>query len=136
MTREQSFKAGYSTELLSIAEGDFETLEVLIESKKGRPENICFIAQQVIEKSVKAVLISQGIAIPFTDNLEILLDRLDTSDLPPESLVIPDLTEYASIRRYEEAVIELDRDDLQSAFELARSTLNWAKVLVKGKMPS
>jgi HEPN domain-containing protein len=135
MTREQSFKAGYATELLSIAEGDFETLEVLIESKKGRPENVCFIAQQVIEKSIKTVLISQGIAIPFTHNLEILLDRLDKSELPPESLVIPDLTEYASIR-HEEAVIQLDRDDLESAFELARSTLNWAKVLVKGKMPS
>lgn len=131
MTREQNFKHAYASELLRIAEGDFETLEVLTCAQKGRAENVCFIAQQVVEKSIKAVLVSRSIAIPFTHNLEILLDRLDEADLPPEAAVIPDLTEYASIRRYEEAVIDLDKDDLQGAFEIAKSTLTWAKALVR-----
>lgn len=131
MTREQNFKHAYASELLRIAEGDFETLEVLTCAQKGRAENVCFIAQQVVEKSIKAVLVSRSIAIPFTHNLEILLDRLDEADLPPEAAVIPDLTEYASIRRYEEAVIDLDKDDLQGVFEIAKSTLTWAKALVR-----
>jgi HEPN domain-containing protein len=132
MNREQSFKPAYARELLGIAEGDFETLEVLVRAAKGRPENACFMAQQVIEKCIKAVLISRGLAIPFTHNLEILLDRLDDSDLPPEAVVIPDLTEYASIRRYEEGVIALDSEDLKSALKLAESTLVWARSLVAG----
>jgi HEPN domain-containing protein len=131
MTREQKFKPEHANELLSIAQGDFETLGVLVQATKGRPENVCFFAQQVIEKSLLAVLISKGISIPFTHNLEILLDRLEESALPPEAMVIPDLTEYASIRRYEEGVIHLEQNDLQSAYELARSTLNWAKNLIQ-----
>ena len=129
MKRDQKFKKSYAKELVRIAAGDFETLEVLATAGRGRPENVCFMAQQVIEKSIKAVLIARGTAIPFTHNLEILLEKLDNIDLPPEAAVIPDLTEYANIRRYEEGVINLDSEDLASALQLAKSTLDWAKGL-------
>lgn len=48
MTKEQRFKKEYAFELLSIAAGDLETTLVLQSASRGRKENICFSAQQVI----------------------------------------------------------------------------------------
>lgn len=56
MTKEQKFKKEYAFELLKIAEGDLETTKVLLSASIGRKENVCFNAQQVIEKSLKAIL--------------------------------------------------------------------------------
>jgi HEPN domain-containing protein len=131
MTKEQKFKKEYAFELLSIAEGDLETTQILLAANSGRKENICFNAQQVIEKSLKAALCFLEIPVPFTHNLDILIDRL-----PPQiHLNIPEnineLTEYATIRRYEEGTFELDQEDLQTAYKLAQTTFAWAKNLCK-----
>lgn len=40
------------------------------------PEDLCFHAQQAVEKSLKAVLISRGIDFPRTHNLRMLIDVL------------------------------------------------------------
>ena len=39
----------------------------------GMYEQLCFHAQQAAEKSIKAVLLHQGIEFPFTHNLQLLL---------------------------------------------------------------
>jgi HEPN domain-containing protein len=127
MTKEQKFKKEYASELLAIAEGDLETTRILFNASSGRPENVCFNAQQVIEKSLKAVLCHNEIPVPFTHNLDILIDRLPSHLKFEGSENINDLTEYATIRRYEEGTFILDKEDLQTAFELAKQTFLWAK---------
>lgn len=127
MTKEQKFKKEYAVELLGIAIGDLETTIVLLNSTSGRKENICFNAQQVIEKSIKAVLCHHEIPIPFTHNLDILLDRLPAHLSLEGSANINELSEYATIRRYEDGAIVLDQEDLEAAVEMAKSTLDWAK---------
>ena len=42
-------------------------------------ESLCFHAQQAVEKALKALMISQGLAVPRTHNLSVLLALLDDS---------------------------------------------------------
>lgn len=127
MTKEQKFKKEYAFELLKIAEGDLETTKVLLAASIGRKENICFNAQQVIEKSLKAVLCFLELPVPFTHNLDILIDRLPKTLSLNSSENINDLTEYATIRRYEEGTFELDTEDLKKTYDMAELTLKWAQ---------
>jgi len=127
MTKEQKFKKEYAFELLKIAEGDLETTEVLLSASIGRKENVCFNAQQAIEKSLKAVLCYLELPVPFTHNLDILIDRLPLALKNNNLDNINELTEYATIRRNEEGTFVLDADDLKKAYELAEFTVKWAQ---------
>ena len=131
MTKSQKYKKEYAKELLKIAEGDFETTKVLYNAKAGRKENICFIAQQVVEKSIKAVLCHLELPIPHTHNLDILMDKLPDKYQTLEADGYNELTEYETIRRYENGNFELDSDDLRQAFAVAEKFLLWAKSIVE-----
>lgn len=127
MTKDQKYKSEYAPVLLRIAEADFSTLEIIYAAKGGRKENICFIAQQVVEKCVKALLVQNGVAVPFTHSLELLLSKLPAQHQPPNTAALDALTEYATIRRYEEGFAELSNEDLKAAFQAAKATLVFAK---------
>lgn len=131
MTKSQKYKRSYAAVLLRIADEDFETLKIIFHAKGGRRENICFIAQQVAEKCLKALLVDAGVPVPFTHNIELLLSKLEPHSLPPAAASLDALTEYATIRRYEEGYAELDDADLEAAFESARSTLEFCKSRLK-----
>ncbi len=131
MTKEQRFKKEYAFELLKIAEGDLETTKILLQATSGRKENVCFNAQQVVKKSLISVLCFLEVPFPFTHNLDILICRIPNnfSFNGPEN--INELTDYATIRRYEEGVFELDEEDLSLAYNLAKVTFEWAKKICK-----
>jgi HEPN domain-containing protein len=64
-------------------------------------ETLCFHAQQAAEKSIKAVLVHQGIAFPRTHNIRTLLDLLPiTCPVPQEVALSSGLTDYAVANRY------------------------------------
>lgn len=127
MTKEQKFKKEYANELIGIAIGDLETAKILLAAPNGRKENVCFAAQQVVEKSIKAVLCFHEIPVPFTHNLDILMDRLPAHLQMQGAEDLNELTEYATIRRYEEGTFLLDQEDLKTAVSLAELTISWAK---------
>jgi HEPN domain-containing protein len=131
MTKSQKYKRSYAPVLLRIAGEDFETLGIIFRASGGRKENVCFMAQQVAEKCLKALLVDAGIPVPFTHSIELLLSKLDTQSHPPQSASLDALTEYALIRRYEEGYAELDAADLAAAFEAARSTLEFCRSRIK-----
>lgn len=131
MTKSQRFKKSYAHVLLRIAAEDFETLNIIYKAEGGRKENICFIAQQVAEKCLKALIVDAGVAVPFTHSIELLLSCLDPASHPPLANSLDALTEYATIRRYEEGYAILDEADLSAAFEAARSTLEFCKSCIK-----
>jgi HEPN domain-containing protein len=95
--------------------------------KIGRRENTLFHIEQVVEKSLKAVLCKLETPVPFTQELDILLDRLPEGILPPSAEELSDLTQFATLRRYEEARADFSDEELQSAYRLAHSVLVWAK---------
>ena len=66
------------------------------------PEQICFHAQQAVEKAFKAVLISASVEFSLTHDLEELLDIFAEAGIPvPEELLYAgSLTPYAVETRY------------------------------------
>jgi hypothetical protein len=60
-----------------------------------------------------------------------VLVKLDPQAHPPLASSLDALTEYATIRRYEECYAELDDADLDAAFEAARSTLEFCKSRIR-----
>lgn len=125
--QEQLFEKQYCHELLKIALGDLESAEVLKESPKGRKENICFLAQQCIEKSLKAVLVAKQVPFPLVHDAGILVAKMPEGLSPPLGYDLAVLTSFATVRRYEEGRIQLTKQAIDSAVDSARKVWQWAK---------
>ena len=103
--QEKLFSVEYAPELIRIAEGDLGSARLLLVQFgmfKSRAENIFFLAQQSIEKSLKAVLCLHGVPVPLVHELGTLVAKLPASSNPVFGYEISRLSEFASIRRYEE----------------------------------
>lgn len=122
------FKPEYAEKLLIIAQGDLETSLALINAEKpGRLENILYMIQQAIEKTLKAVLIKKQIAFPLVHDLGILIALLPPSDYPPGGFDWTALNPYASIRRYEEGALPIQMEEIKIAYDSALTVIEWAK---------
>ncbi len=97
----------------------------------GLYEHLCFHAHQAAEKSLKAVLLQEGVEFPFTHNLQALFDLLPTElQTPSHIFEAVDLNPYAVATRYPgefEAVTENDHLD---AMRLAEAVIQWAAGIV------
>lgn len=89
--KKQLFPKEYSKELLKIAQGDLESAVGLSKLNTGRPENIIFLAQQSVEKYIKAVLVHIQIAFPTVHDLGILVALLPDDKMPPEGFALSEL---------------------------------------------
>lgn len=128
----KKFNPEYAKQLIKIAEGDLESAKILASSKGGRPENIFFIAQQSIEKSLKSVLIHHQKSVPLTHDLEAIMSILPESiPLPKGHDLIEGMSEFATVRRYEEGYLEITKEEIKAAIQAADSFLIWAKKLIQ-----
>ncbi len=127
MTKKQKFKKAYAVELLRIAEGDLQSAEGLAVYKKGRPENTLFLAQQAIEKALKAVLCWNEVPLPLTHEIGILLELFPSTIVVPETESMVDLGQFATVRRYEEGVVQITTEEIKATIALALRTVEWAK---------
>jgi HEPN domain-containing protein len=94
-------------------------------------ENLCFHAQQAVEKSIKAVLVRNGIAFPKTHNIERLLDLLPPSVERTQALLASrGLSGYATIMRYPGVAEPTSEAEYRNAVELASAVFDWAKEIV------
>lgn len=125
MTKEKLFKNDYAFELQRIAIGDLESAEGMKESGRGRPENVCYMAQQSIEKSLKALLCYLGQPIPFTHSIELLIDRIPKDKRPVDVELLIELTDYAMVKRYNEGSEILTAEDLTATIDAAKRLLSW-----------
>jgi HEPN domain-containing protein len=130
MTKSRKFNKAYSSELLSIASQDLETARLLMGTNLKRKENILFHIEQSIEKAIKAVLCKLEIAVPLVHEIAILIDRLPEEKMPPRSEDLADLTQFATIRRYEEGKATLTKEEIQEAYKLANEIIIWARNLI------
>ncbi|MCX6131836.1 MAG: HEPN domain-containing protein [Proteobacteria bacterium] len=73
--QERLFSKEYAQVLWRIADGDYRTVEVLARASGYRVENAFYLAQQSIEKALKAVLVHRGIAIPMNLMLSANMQR-------------------------------------------------------------
>lgn len=131
---EKKYKKEYAYELLRIAEGDLNSARVLATATLGRRENAIYLCQQAIEKALKSVHCFERQRILHTHDVEALVQSLPEDKRPPESHQLGTLTQYATIRRYEEGYEQIEEADLRAVIALAESVLSWARSLM-GEVP-
>lgn len=127
----RKFKKEYALELIRIAEGDLDSARILAAGKPKRPENIFYMAEQCIEKSLKAVICAYGTPIPMTHSLAALIERLKDHCSVPFDDDLEELTEFATSRRYEEGKVLLEKEERDSVLNIAQEILNWAAAEAK-----
>jgi len=121
--------------LLEKADEDVRALQLLAKEPGGVPAAVGFHAQQAVEKSLKAVLVSRGIVYPRTHDIKALLKLLDRHEIhaPPDAKGLDTLTPYAGQFRYDVLPPEGDDEsslDARWAVACARRTREWAEGFV------
>lgn len=95
-------------------------------------EDLCFDAQQTVEKSLKALLVHRRIAFPKTHAIADLLTlaQKDGIEIPEEILQASELTEYAVEARYPGLFEDVTQEDYAQALGLAERVLAWVEALI------
>ena len=92
---------------------------------------LCFHAQQAVEKSIKAVLVHYGVEFRKVHNLDYLFSLLPPNTLlPPEAEDVLELTSYAVMFRYPGDYEEITEQEYQEAIFSARHVYQWAEQLI------
>jgi len=98
---------------------------------------LCFHAQQSVEKSIKAVLVHYGIEFSKVHNIDYLITRLPSQvSAPPEAEEIVSLTSYAVMFRYPGDYEDVTEEEYQWAIQLARVVYAWAEQTIGSSQPS
>ncbi|MEN6302133.1 MAG: HEPN domain-containing protein [Armatimonadia bacterium] len=90
-------------------------------------ETRAFHAQQVVEKCLKAVLLSQGVEFPRTHNLGILYELLPSElKAAPEVEEATELSVYSVAPRYPGESEPVSADEFVRIAQLAEAVMEWA----------
>lgn len=127
--QEMRFAPAYAAELLRIAEGDLATAIALKNASGIRIENAFYMAQQAIEKALKAALITLNQPVPLVHDLGILIARIPTEHEPPFGYELSELNQYAAMRRYQEGHWTPSMEEFEIVLDKTRQMLDWAKAL-------
>ena len=116
---------------LRYARGDLALAQVPL-PEDSFYEQLCFHAQQAVEKAVKAVLIINNISYPKTHNIRTLLDLLpkEIVFLPTDVDAATTLTDYAVSGRYPDEVEEVNEEEYREAVRLAQAVVQWAESIL------
>lgn len=110
------------SEWVKKAENDLKNAAYTLEMDDECPtDTVCFHAQQVVEKYLKALLVLNGTPFPKTHNIEDIMALLPPSSRP--SLAEKDqdkLTEYATVTRYPGDYEPISLDEAKKAVCIAR----------------
>jgi HEPN domain-containing protein len=109
----------------------------LARAKAGRPtpevlyEDLCFDAQQAVEKAVKAVLISKGVPFPKTHAIAELLTLLAPHiQVPDDIRSASALTRYAVDTRYPGLSEPVTESDYLESVSAAERVVRWAETQI------
>jgi HEPN domain-containing protein len=91
-------------------------------------EDLCYQAQQAVEKALKGLLIYYGIEPEFTHNIEILLTELE------KHIKIPDIVKqsmklsiYAVQTRYPGEYDEITKERYMESIKISKDCLDWVE---------
>jgi HEPN domain-containing protein len=126
----ESQKNGSPDHWLRYAQADLDLARVPL-PKRGMYEQLCFLAQQAAEKSIKAILVSAGVEFPRTHDLQALVDLLPAViRRPPAVGVVARLTAYAVSSRYPGEEEPVTEEEYREAVQLAEAVVAWAEAWV------
>ena len=127
---EKIFQKAYAVILLGIAREDWQSALSLAETMKGRPETSVYLAQQAIEKALRAVLVWNQVPVPLIHDLAALVAKMPPDINPPHGYELARFNDYAGLLRYQRGHGELTQDDTLAAAEIAEEVVDWAKSLL------
>lgn len=99
----------------------------------GRPEivleDLCFDAQQAVEKAIKAVLVQRSVEFPKSHNVGELLDLVADAGVavPGDVRLAKRLTVYAVGARYPRIAEDVTIEEWRGVVALAEAVLQWAE---------
>ena len=96
-------------------------------------EDLCFNAQQAVEKAIKAVLIKYGIDFPYTHNIADLLTLFQKSGYELTEFLTQSagLTLYAVSTRYPYVSSSpIEQEEYEQAVMIAEKVIHWADDIV------
>ena len=95
-------------------------------------DTLCFHAQQAVEKSLKAVLLSKEIRFPYTHDIARLITLVSAATIawPEELDQAAELSEYAAESRYPGSKELVSEEDYHQALTIAEQVLAWAESVV------
>lgn len=113
--------------LLRIANEDAKAFRVLKAATDISFTKAGFMAQQCVEKCIKAVLISRGVIVPkIHDLVELSAMARDAGlNLPVEDDELDELTQYSVTTRYDDIAMETLTPE--KAEEIVDKILSWAE---------
>lgn len=118
---------------MTLAADDFESARELLQRDRPFTRNACFLAQQCVEKSFKAFLVSKGQHIEKTHfllRLHTLCKKLDR-DFQNYRDQARDLTDYAVKTRYPDDWRDIPESEAQEAVEKAEAVLAFVRKKLK-----
>ena len=92
-------------------------------------EDLCYDAQQAVEKAFKSICIIHEIIFPKTHDIAYLIELLEKGgvEVPKNLQNAKILTGYAVETRYPGDYEPVDEEDLGKAVEIAKKVLKWVK---------
>lgn len=110
----------------------------LARAKQPKPdevlwEDLCFDAQQAVEKSLKAVLLAHGVQFRFVHDIAELLTLLQSNgiEFPDEIRPAADLTGYAVEARYPGVSEPVTEEEFEKALQIADAVVRWTEGQIK-----
>ncbi len=96
-------------------------------------EDLCFNAQQAVEKSIKALLMKHGVGFPHTHDIAELLTLVQgVGQQVPESVKqAAGLTRFAVLARYPSIAPPISRAEYQEVVVLAEQVVCWVADIIK-----
>jgi HEPN domain-containing protein len=135
VTREKRFAKNYARELMSVSLLDLASAKDLRRAGTKRVENILLLAQQSLEKALKAVLCWNDRPIPFLHDIGILVTLVTAIEPPPFAYTLNELTEFAAIRRYHEGLEEFTSEEIDEILARVEEGVEWCRVQIDGPLP-
>jgi HEPN domain-containing protein len=128
MSKSGIFSKEYAHELMSIAYQDLASADFLAQQQGVRVENVFLLAQQSLEKALKAVLCWHNQPIPFIHEIGILVTKLEAVNVfAPFGYDLNSLSEFATIRRYLEGKESWDHSEILGILEQVRAAVQWSR---------
>lgn len=89
-------------------------------------EDLCFDAQQAVEKALKGLCVNKGIMFSRTHNIAYLLETISKElMLPPQINEAKILTQYAVEARYPGDYEPVTEEEYAEAFAIAKVIVEW-----------
>ena len=126
MTKQGKFDKKYAHELLLIAKQDLDSAKTLGKQLTGRVENVFLLAQQGLEKALKALLCWNDQPIPFIHDIGVLVAKLEALGLnAPFGYDLNGLSEFATIRRYTEGKESWTAAEIEALLNQVNAAITW-----------